>query len=407
MQAVRVDNYEHFRAKLLQWASNFDCCVFLEDTFTKTIIVGVGVEKEYNTIEGLPKNEWMFGYISYDYKNKLEDLVSEHPETISFNDAYFFQPANVFILTGTEFSVQKSDFDIENLTEQILLTSIEKSDTTEVDVTNQLSKQEYLSRVQALQKHIHRGDIYEVNFCQEFVAEDAKLSPVSLYNQLIDVSPTPFASFLKHNGKYALCSSPERYVKKEGNEIISQPIKGTAKRGASLEEDKMLIEALQTNPKERAENVMAVDVVRNDFARVAKPGTVEVPELCKVYTFQQWHQMISTVTAKLPANATLNDVVNATFPMASMTGAPKISAMQLIEQYEVSKRGLYSGAIGYIQENGDFDFNVVIRTILYDSNNQKLSYTVGGAITAEADPEKEYEECLLKASAIRQILSGE
>lgn len=402
---MKIQNYTQLRTKLLQWAATFECCAFLEDRLTKTIRLGVGIAQEFKTLGKLPQKEWLFGYIAYDYKNKLEDLDSRHSETISFDDIFFFSPQYVIVLTETDLFFEKGVENIAWVMREIEQITENKSVFSEVEIHPCLSKEEYLSKVTALQEHIQKGDIYEVNFCQEFVAEQAQINPITAYNELMEISPTPFAAFFKQGDKYALCSSPERYVKKEGNKIISQPIKGTAKRGGTLDEDKAQIKALENNPKERAENIMAVDVVRNDFARIAEPGTVEVDELCKVYTFQQWHQMISTVSATLPQDSNLNDVVKGTFPMASMTGAPKIRAMQLIEQYEESKRGLYSGTIGYVIPDGGFDLNVVIRTILYNAKDKKLSYTVGGAITAEATPEQEYEECLLKATAMRKILS--
>ncbi len=402
---MKIEEYQNFRAKLLQWAAAFEYCFCLEDALKKTLRVGVRTQKKFAKIEKLPQNEHLFGYISYDYKNKLEDLVSEHPETISFKDSFFFQPEIIVTLTGTEFQVEKGAISTEILYSEIQDLNKEGTGIHKCHVSPKLSKKEYVEKVEALQKHIRQGDIYEVNFCQEFVAEDVALNPLEVYNNLLKASPMPFAVFLKEENTYAFCSSPERYVKKIGNRIISQPIKGTAKRGKTPQEDAEIIKSLQNNPKERAENVMAVDVVRNDFSRIAERGTVKVDELCEVYAFEQLHQMISTVSAVLPKNCSFFEVVKATFPMASMTGAPKIRAMQLIEKYETGKRGLYSGTIGYLLPNSDFDFNVVIRTILYNSDSRKLSFTVGSAITAEANAAQEYEECLLKAQTMVKILA--
>ncbi len=403
---MKIKNYKQFRRQLLQWASSFKYCIFLEDALSGLIRVGAGENVHFSDIRSVPKDEWLFGYISYDYKNKLENLVSENSETVSFADYSFFYPSFVVELTKESFTVQKGNSNEQTLFQEIIKQPSVAEENAKCNIQARLSKEEYIFKVRALQKHIQRGDIYEVNFCQEFVAEKVVLSVINIYDSLLKASPMPFAVFLKEENTYAFCSSPERYVKKTGNKIISQPIKGTAKRGKSPREDEVIIKALQTNPKERAENIMAVDVVRNDLARVAVPGTVEVEELCEIYTFKQLHQMISTVSAILPTTATLYDVVKASFPMASMTGAPKIRAMQLIEEYETSKRGLYSGTIGCLLPNGDFDFNVVIRTILYDATAQKLSFTVGSAITAEANASQEYEECLLKAQAMMKILGS-
>ena len=171
-------------------------------------------------------------------------------------------------------------------------------------------------------------------------------------------------------------------------------------------EDQKLKQKLATDIKERSENVMIVDLVRNDLAKTAIKGSVEVEELCKVYTFDQVHQMISTVISQVSDQVHPVDILKTTFPMGSMTGAPKISAMKIIETLEETKRGLYSGAVGYFTPEGDFDFNVVIRSILYNSSKKYVSYSVGGAITAKSDPLSEYEECLVKAKAMRQVLEN-
>ena len=254
--------------------------------------------------------------------------------------------------------------------------------------------------------HIHRGDIYEANFCQEFYADDTILNPLETYNHLNSISKPPFATFLKLYDKYVLSASPERYIKKKGDKLISQPIKGTAKRSLDLEEDKLLKKALKNDDKERSENIMIVDLVRNDLSKTARKGSVKVKELCQVYTFEQVHQMISTVVSKIKKNVHPIDVLKTTFPLGSMTGVPKISAMRIIEDLEETKRGFYSGSVGYITPKGDFDFNVIIRSILYNATQKYVSYSVGGAITAKSNPLKEYEECLIKAKAMREALEN-
>jgi para-aminobenzoate synthetase component 1 len=193
---------------------------------------------------------------------------------------------------------------------------------------------------------------------------------------------------------------------KRDNKLISQPIKGTAKRQEDTKQDDQVKHELQTNQKERQENVMIVDLVRNDLTHSAKPGTVKTEELFGIYSFNQVHQMISTVVCEVQDGISDVQVIKSTFPMGSMTGAPKISAMQLMEQYESSKRSVYSGAIGYFSPDGDFDLNVIIRTLLYNAGNKYLSLHVGSAITYDADPEKEYEECLVKASAMFEVLGN-
>ena len=254
-------------------------------------------------------------------------------------------------------------------------------------------------------EHIHKGTIYEANFCMEFYAENAKINPLEIYKKLNLISEPPFAVYFKNNSNFLLSASPERYLKKENLKIISQPIKGTSKRSFDLEEDEILKIELENNPKERSENIMIVDLVRNDLSRTAIKSSVNVEELCKIYTFKQVHQMISTIVSEVENTSSPVSILQTTFPMGSMTGAPKIAAMQIIEDLEETKRGLYSGTVGYFTPNGDFDFNVVIRSILYNSDNQYLSFSVGSAITSLSIPEMEYEECLLKAKALFEVLN--
>ena len=269
-----------------------------------------------------------------------------------------------------------------------------------------IHKEAYKEKVRSMLQHIYRGDIYEANLCQEFYALGT-INPLEIYKRLNAISSPPFGTFLKLEDQFLLSASPERYIKKIGSKIITQPIKGTAKRGVDGKEDAAFAKALQENSKERSENIMIVDLVRNDLSKTAQKGSVIVEELCEVYPFKQVHQMISTVTSTLSLGISTVDVIRSTFPMGSMTGAPKLRAMEIIESLEESKRGLYSGAVGYITPDGDFDFNVVIRSILYNAENEYISYSVGGAITAGSDPDSEYEECLLKAKAMRAVLEGD
>jgi para-aminobenzoate synthetase component 1 len=254
-------------------------------------------------------------------------------------------------------------------------------------------------------EHIHRGDIYEANFCMEFYANNAVIEPLEIYQKLNNISKPPFATFYRNQHQYLLCASPERYIRKEANKIISQPIKGTAKRFTDSVLDENSKTELATNPKERSENIMIVDLVRNDLSHTANKGTVAVEELCGIYSFEQVHQMISTVVSTTDSSTSPIEILKTTFPMGSMTGAPKISAMKIIEELEETKRGLYSGAVGYFTPDNDFDFNVVIRSILYNAKEEYLSFSVGSAITSQSVPEMEYEECLLKAKAMFEVLS--
>jgi len=350
------------------------------------------------------KGKWLFGHISYDYKNQIENLNSDLPDFSNFPDTLFFEP-EIIILE----KVDKIDV-ITNLDEKKIKELLFKetphqnsSLTKKKAVKSRISKEHYLNKLDSLINHIQRGDIYEINFCKEFYIEDITVNPIEVYSTFNQLSPSPFSCFYKCGDNYLISGSPERFIQKKGNKVISQPIKGTAKRGKTESEDIFTKKELEKNQKERSENIMIVDLVRSDLSRIAKKNTVKVDELCKVYTFPLWHQMISTVSCEVEESISFNDILKATFPPGSMTGAPKISAMKLIEKYETVKRGIYSGSVGYIKPNGDFDFNVVIRSIEYNSKTNYVSYKVGGAITAKSIPEKEYEECLIKAKPFFKI----
>ncbi len=250
-----------------------------------------------------------------------------------------------------------------------------------------------------------------MNYCQEFFADEKISDPLSVYSKLNSLANAPMSSFVRLNNLYIISASPERFLKREGNRVLSQPIKGTAPRGSNDEEDQRLREGLFNSQKERSENVMITDLVRNDLSRIAKKGSVNVDELMGISSFKTVHQMISTVSCEVDSKTSFADILAATFPMGSMTGAPKIRAMQLIDEFEKTSRGIYSGCIGYIAPEGDlatghadFDFNVVIRSILYRDDVPYISASVGSAITALSDAEMEYEECLLKLQALQQAL---
>ncbi len=352
------------------------------------------------------KPDWLFGYIGYDVKNQLEHLQSAHPDFVGAPELYFFVPEIVGVLRNHTLELQSIGRNNQELFSEINATSaLAAKPLPPLNFAARLTREDYLERVKNLQNHIQRGDIYEVNFCQEFFAEDANIEPAQVFAQLNAKAHPPFAAFLNLPQHAIMCASPERYLQKNGRELVSQPIKGTARKGKNALHDEEIKRALHTSTKERAENVMIVDLVRNDVSKVAAPGSVQVPELFGVHSFPTVHQLISTVTAKLAKEKMWVDALKATFPMGSMTGAPKVRAMQLIEEFEVHKRGIYSGALGYITPAGDFDFNVVIRSLLYNKSSQYLSLSVGGAITILANAEAEYDECLLKAEAILGLFS--
>ena len=423
----QIEDIENFKQNALLWSQQFIDVVWLDsnhhqDKYSNYDAV-LAVEgftaihtdyydaferlKEYQTTT----KDWIFGYLTYDLKNTTERLKSNNFDGLEFPDLYFFQPQKLFLIKGNQVEVQylkMVDDEIESdlLEIQNLSNKCTEKLQNEIKIKLRIHKDSYFEKLDKMLAHIHRGDIYEANFCQEFYAEDSVINPLETFNKLNAISKPPFATFLKYNDKYLLSASPERYIQKTGYSIISQPIKGTAKRSLDTVEDERLKTELAKDEKERSENIMIVDLVRNDLSHTAIKGSVKVEELCKVHSFMQVHQMISTVSSKVTEETHPVDIIKTSYPMGSMTGVPKISAMTIIEDLEETKRGLYSGSVGYFTPTGDFDFNVIIRSILYNATNKYISYSVGGAITAKSDPIKEYEECLTKAKAMREALEN-
>jgi len=419
-----ISQFSDFKNQLLHWANQHREVVFLDSnqyhqkysSYDAVLAVDAftSIKTDYeNAFQDLYQyqsqtKDWLFGYLSYDLKNDTEALHSNNFDGLEFPDLFFFQPKKLFLIKENEVEIQylrMCDDEIETDFEEIESIASIIHHPSSINIQQRISKENYLSKVSKMLEHIHRGDIYEANFCMEFYAEKAKIEPLEIYQKLNAISEPPFAVYFKNNFQYLLSASPERYLRKEGLKVISQPIKGTARRSFDIEQDEQLKSDLAQNEKERSENIMIVDLVRNDLSHTATKGSVQVEELCQIYTFKQVHQMISTVVSEVENTTSPIEILRTTFPMGSMTGAPKISAMQIIEDLEETKRGLYSGAVGYFTPNGDFDFNVVIRSILYNSQNQYLSFSVGSAVTSQAIPEMEYEECLLKAKAMFEVLS--
>ena len=418
-----IENPEAFKSQLLLWSQQFREVVFLDSndypskysSFDCVLAVDAftSLQTDYhNAFDDLKQyqqqsKDWLFGYLSYDLKNDTEKLHSNNFDGLHFPDLFFFQPKKLFFLKGNQIEIHYlylCDDELESDFHDIINYKLQTKNHKPLDIKQRISKESYLSKVRSMLEHIHRGDIYEANFCMEFYAKNATIDPSNIYQKLNSISKPPFATFFKNNQYYLLCASPERYLRKEENKVISQPIKGTAKRFSDSVLDENSKKELSENPKERSENIMIVDLVRNDLSHTATKGSVEVEELCGVYTFKQVHQMISTVISRVESAIPPIEILQTTFPMGSMTGALKISAMKIIEELEETKRGLYSGAVGYFTPTNDFDFNVVIRSILYNAQNKYLSFSVGSAITAQSIAEQEYEECLLKAKAMFEVL---
>ncbi len=419
------DDVQLFQKKLFRWMQQFELFSYLEsnnylyDKYSSydglyaidsasTLSLNSGsafvqLEKYYSS-----KKDWLFGYFSYDLKNELEELHSNNEDQLALPDLLFFQPKIVVLIKGSEvvFEFLKNEKKMLQIIEEILNQSIEENaeQLNFPKLKNKVDKENYIKAINEIREKIREGEIYEMNYCQEFFAENVDVNPSKVFSKLNDFSRNPFATFCKFQDVYLMCASPERFLKKVGKTLISQPIKGTIKRGESAVQNEILKEQLKNDPKEQAENVMIVDLVRNDLMKSCETGSVEVEELFGVYTFKSVNHLISTIKGNLEGTTSFIKAIENAFPMGSMTGCPKISAMNLIEKFESSKRGLYSGAVGYIDPNENFDFNVVIRSLIYHQPKKYLSLQIGGAITFDSAAEKEYEECLLKASSVLKVL---
>ena len=414
-----------FKKQVLLWAAQFEvnCCLDHNSYrgqlyHNYEMLVGVGAKSELSqrgeagafdrlkVFSGKTK-DWLFGFLTYDLKNDAESLASQNFDGLGFPALHFFQPEIVFEISASAVKIHshgKGPAEVFGEVCQVPVQAVSPLSFAPQKLEARISKSEYLDIIQTIRRHIRQGDIYEMNFCQEFFAEGCELDPLSVFQKLNQISKAPFSAFYKLRGHYLLCASPERFLKKEGRKLISQPIKGTIRRGSSPSEDARLRRQLLRSEKDRSENVMIVDLVRNDLSRSCEAGTVKVEELFGAYPFEQVHQLISTVSGTMKKELHFVDAIRNAFPMGSMTGAPKIRAMQLIEKYERTKRGLYSGAVGYVRPDGGFDFNVVIRSMLFNAAEQYLSLQVGGAIIHGSEPVAEYSECLLKAKGMFSVL---
>jgi para-aminobenzoate synthetase component I len=405
------------KMKMLNWANQFNIFCLLDNNGYNfenpafECLLGVGCRRSFtfsgkNNFAALQSfyNEnptWLFGHFGY---NAAGNAYYKKTET-DFEDGFFFEPEIVLKLTKNKIEVVKADIDKAKIITEINATEILVSKKNiPFNIVSSLSKEKYIEKIKLLQLHIKRGDCYEINFCQQFFAENATIHPIETYKKLIQLSPAPFGSFYKLNENYCLCASPERFLQKKGTTLISQPIKGTSRRDSDNLKDAANKKYLTESKKEKSENVMVVDLVRNDMSVVCQKGSVKVTELFGIYSFPQVHQMISTIQGEMAPNITFTEALEACFPMGSMTGAPKKSVMELIEKYEDTPRGLFSGSIGYITPDADFDFNVVIRSIFYNERKKYISFFAGSGITYYSNAEEEYEECLAKAAAMIKVL---
>lgn len=416
---IAKGQYDILKQQMLNWANRFSIFLFLDsnnytDKYSRyACLLACGANETVRELAALQKQhnaDWWFGHICYDYKNQLESKLLSNKEYSTGwgkNELSFFNPQYVFHVNPdyTELTIESLELAPDEIYKQIQATSIALSEVLpQLSFTKRIEEKVYLDTIHRLRQHIADGDCYEINFCVEGYTEVAGLSTLNVFNKLNELSSAPFAAYYKSGDCTMMCASPERYLRKEGNMLLSQPIKGTAKRDADRRKDEEYKTALASSIKERAENVMIVDLVRNDLARSCETGSIKVDELFGIYSFPQVHQMMSTVCGTVKKDTPFTDAIRYSFPMGSMTGAPKIKVMQLIEQYEQSRRELFSGTVGYITPECDFDFNVIIRSLFYNEGGY-LSYQTGGAITYDSVPEQEWEEVRLKAWALERIFN--
>lgn len=424
--AFAVEDCRAFKIKMLNWSRRFNIFCFLdnsnyaaaETSFDCMLAAGCKTSVFLTGDTSLEKlqqfsddnKDWLFGHFGYDILNSNSKGGDANKNEVDFGDGFFFVPEVLLRLEDHQLIVETAYHDHQEIFNDINEQDIvikKNAPANNIEFQTNITKDEYISVINMLRRHILRGDCYEINFCQSFSADKVSVDPLFYYQQLSDISPNPFSAFYKLNDKYCLCASPERFLKKTGTKLISQPIKGTSKRNHSdASADEQNRQHLLNSDKEKSENVMVVDLVRNDLSRICTEGSVHVKELFGVYSFPQVHQMISTIEGEVDPKVKWTDIIKACFPMGSMTGAPKVKVMELIDKYESSPRGLFSGSIGYITPGNDFDFNVVIRSMMYDDTKKIISFKAGGGITFNSDPEQEYEESKLKVEAIIRILKN-
>lgn len=405
------------KQKMLDWLQPFSILIYLDNNEYKNqpnryeCVAAAGIKKTYSSIPNHQIGQWLFGHICYDYKNSIEpSLNSNHEDFLGITTTFWFEPKVVmYIPFGKNQLVIEGEGAIA--IKGVIMGSRRRRDPIITQTTinpkwlYHFTKDEYLNTINNIKSNIRKGDCYELNFCIEAFCKDVAINPYDVFNKINQINPAPFSAFYRNENFFLIAASPERFIYKQEEIIIAQPIKGTIKRGNNTPEDDSLKRQLLNDEKERAENTMIVDLMRNDLGKCCKAGTVNVSEFLGIYTFPKLHQMISTVEGTLKPHISFQEIIHNTFPMGSMTGAPKVKVMQLIEQYERSRRGIFSGSVGYINPVGDFDFNVIIRSIMYNAKTNYLSYQTGGAITDASIAEQEWDEARLKAQAMEAALS--
>jgi len=333
------------------------------------------------------------GYISYEYSrftNQKFTLIRNKEGFKSYDTYFHFYKED-----------QIESCMYEELSDRLGLGQHPVSDMNSPHVSN-FKESEYLKIIAKAKQYISSGDIYQVNLSQKFSTSNLDDSYLTLL-KFYEAQPVPYSALIKFDNHSVISGSMELFLKKEGNTIFSKPIKGTAKRSRDLKTDKEIKEQLSESKKEKAENLMIVDLMRNDLSRICETGSVKVNDLFRINEYRTLYQMESEIEGVLKKNITLPEIISSTFPPGSVTGAPKSRALDIIDELEPHYRGPYCGTFGIFYPNKDFTLSVSIRIMLALEN--KTCYWVGGGIVWDSEPEKEYEETLLKAKAIRTTLT--
>ncbi|GCD77049.1 para-aminobenzoate synthase [Thermaurantimonas aggregans] len=405
-----------FYTKLVRWGFEYpECFVFDSGGYTSDrfyrydwLIMVDAVHRlswsEVAHIQPSQVADWMGFLLPYDFKQTLLGHLNSGKVFFEISDGIFFIPRWVFYSKNGKVFAELREPDVHKLPQ--ILAFIDNQPDHVPEQANlpayraHTGKEEYLAAFEKVVNHLLRGDIYEMNYCVYYSSRKPIDDIPGVWLKISSQKGAPMSGLFKFGSTCVLSQSPERFFTLRSSTIYSQPIKGTIRRGLDTASDDSLKKKLFESTKERAENVMIVDLVRNDISRISEPGSICVEELFGIHTFAKVHQMISTISGKLSENVTLEQIFKALFPMGSMTGAPKLSAMNIIRQVESHDRGIYSGTAGYIDPKGDMDCNVIIRSIVTDLATGISYIGVGSAVTVYANAEDEYQECLLKLTSV-------
>lgn len=361
-------------------------------------------KKKLNT--GLLFDGGFVGYLSYDYGMEIMGVEKENPNTFIIPDVYFGYYEDFVLIdhVNSKTYIHTEDEEVIKNMESLKGKEYPKKTIEGVKLSSNFTKEEFENAVTGVRNYIKKGDVYEVNIAQQYSGY-GKVNAHDVYSVFRKVNKGPYNAFMNiGEGNFVLSTSPEQFIRKRGNTLATRPIKGTVPKVDNKEENEKLKEYLYNSEKTRSELLMIIDLERNDLSRVCIPGTVKVDSLFEVEEYATVNHLVSTISGELEENCRFSDIIKGTFPGGSITGAPKLRSLEVINELENVSRGIYTGAIGYISNNGNLDFNIAIRTPVI--TNEGVFYSVGGGMVWDSDPEDEYEETLHKGKAINRSLTG-